>query len=158
MFSKLIQSNDIILERLAFHHIEHYLRAYSTQVQSLLHVNSSISEREYIFQKIKEKSFLYGVFLENINNLIGAIEIRDPCYRSQLYCWLNENYWGKNYFAQAMQQAVRLYFEQTDEKTISARVDCKNKRSYYALIKFGFKEIKIVPGGYGPQYELILEK
>jgi RimJ/RimL family protein N-acetyltransferase len=86
--------------------------------------------------------------------LIGALEIRDPACRSQLYCWINERWWGNGYFQQAVMLAAIHYFTQTNEQTISACIDIDNMRSYHAFIKAGFVTQRIRFN----QYEMLLSR
>lgn len=146
----------VALYPLSHDHIDAYLAAFSPLVMSALHVSDHRSERDYLLDRIARQAFFYVIVTFDTRCLIGAIEIREPVYRSQLYCWINEQFWGKNYFRQALCLATDYYFQVTGQSSISARVDCRNTRSYKSLTSYGFKEQKKVPGGYGPQYELEL--
>src|SRR3990167_11383736 len=148
----------IALYPLTHAHIEAYLSAFSPLIMSYLHVTDSSSERAYLIDRIERQAFFYVMITFSDQRLVGAIEIRDPVYRSQLYCWINENFWAKGYFMQALSLATNHYFGITGENSITARVDCNNARSYKSLSKYGFKEHKKIPGAYGPQYELLLDR
>jgi RimJ/RimL family protein N-acetyltransferase len=147
----------ITLWPLSLVHIDSYLKNYSRLVQTLLHVVDSSQERLYLEKCIELSSFFYVISPKKTTNIIGGIEIRHPTYRSQLYCWLNEEYWGKSYFQEAMQLLAYHYFKTTGHSSIGACVDYANERSFYALKKAGFQEKRIAPGPYGLQYELILK-
>jgi RimJ/RimL family protein N-acetyltransferase len=155
---KPVHGNLIDLYPLASEHINSYLHHYSSLVQTILHVSDRTQEMYYLQLKIKEEAFFYGIAQKASSTIIGAIEIRNPVYRSQLYCWLNEQYWGNGYFQEAIQLAANEYFQQSTYSSITARVDCKNRRSVAALKKAGFQGQKVVPGAYGMQIELILKK
>ncbi len=152
-----IEGSLITLWPLSSAHLDSYLKNYSCLVQRLLHVVDSVQERIYLETCLETASFFYIISPKKTMNVIGAIEIRRPTYRSQLYCWLNEDYWGKGYFQEAMQLLAWHYFKTTGNTTICACVDYTNERSFYALKKAGFQEKRITPGPYGLQYELLLK-
>ncbi len=152
-----LEGSLVTLWPLSGEHIDSYLHHYSARVRAILHVTDSAQERFYLEQCIHNASFFYIIALKKSVTTIGAIEIREPTYRSQLYCWLNENYWGNGYFQEAMPIVAAHYFKTTGHPTIHACVDYDNERSFYALKKVGFQEKKITAGPYGLQYELILK-
>lgn len=148
-----------VLVKLSPKWIDAYLQRFSDEVQAVLHVKGIGSERAYLVQRIKEEVPFFFVLLDQLSKeVMGAIEIRHPTHRSQLYCWINERWWGTGRFKSAMLQAAHFYFEKSGESTITACVDCENVRSYYALKKVGFLEKGIAQGPHGLQYEMILEK
>jgi RimJ/RimL family protein N-acetyltransferase len=141
--------------------LDEYERIFTPLIQEALHVSSAAAERIYITERIAHhahgRTFIFGVLLDNA--LIGALEIRDASTsRGQLYCWLNESYWGNGYFQKALALAADFYFQNTDERYITAHVDCTNLRSYRALKKAGFADAGFVPGPHGRQYELLLRR
>lgn len=149
----------IVLYPLAQEYIASYLAHYSLRVQTLLHVNDIEEELRYLHECLADNhAFFYVITQKSKQTVIGAIEIRRPTYRSQLYCWLNEQYWGKGYFQEAMQLLADIYFKSTGHAAIGACVDYDNDRSFYALKKAGFQEKRIGQGPYGMQYELILKR
>ena len=134
-----------------------YMNAYSAKVQAILHVTDKHYEYEYICQKILDKnSFFYILILKTNEFLIGAVEIRQPSYQSQIYAWLNELYWGRSYFFEAMSALLPHYFKKTGEVFVRARIDIKNKRSLAAFERLGFFQLGIVSGSFGPQIQLQL--
>lgn len=148
----------VTLYPLASIYLDSYITHYSLVVQKLLHVDNPDQELRYIQECLKaQDSFFYVIAHKATHTVIGAIEIRSPVYRSQLYCWLNEQYWGKGYFQEAMQLLAAYYFKVTGHKAIGACVDYGNERSFYALKKVGFQEKRITQGPYGLQYELVLK-
>lgn len=152
-----VQGHRVVLYPLASEHIEVYLTNYSACVQKLLYVHDLFYERAYLQERLNDKdAFFYVIFAKLHHTFLGAIEIRTPFYRSQLYCWLNERYWGKGYFQEAMLLVAEQYFQASGEHCIMARIDCTNRRSFQALKKVGFEQIALVQGSYGPQYEMIL--
>ena len=150
--------------------LDEYERIFTPLVQEVLHVSSAQAERIYIKERIDGTTFLFGVFCvlrqaqdESVerseNILIGALEIRNPSTsRGQLYCWLNEQFWGNGYFQKALHLAASFYFNHTHERYITAHVDCANLRSYRALKKAGFADAGYVMGPHGRQYELIYRR
>lgn len=155
----VLEGRLVVLYPLAQGHISSYVQHYSVRVQQLLHVDNLQQEIRYVHQSLTDKnSFFYGITQKSSPTIIGAIEIRSPVYRSQLYCWLNEHYWGKGYFQEAMQLVAIHYFKVTGHGTICACVDYENERSFYALKKVGFQEKRITQGPYGLQYELVLKQ
>jgi len=141
--------------------LDDYERLFTPCIQTLLHVSCPAAERIYIKERIAHHAdgttFLFGILFEH--NLIGALEIRDASTsRGQLYCWLNERFWGNGYFQKALEMAASFYFHNTNERYITAHVDCDNMRSYRALKKAGFADAGLLNGPHGRQYELIYRK
>ena len=151
--------DSVCIELLSERHSAAYMDAFSESVRAPLHVQSIESEELYLKDRLAQKApFFFVIIVKKTNQLIGAIEIRDACYRSQLYCWINEKWWGSGVFQTAMQLAAHSYFEQTNEAVISARVDYSNARSVHALEKVGFTVEGIAPGPREKQYALHLER
>ncbi len=141
--------------------LDDYERLFTPLVREALHVSSPAIERIYIKERIAQHesgtTFLFGVFSNH--ELIGALEIRSAnTSRGQLYCWLNEQFWGNGYFQEALQLAASFYFNHTQERYITAHVDCENLRSYRALRKAGFVDAGFQNGPHGKQFELIYRK
>lgn len=106
-------SNTIFIRKLQRDDIEAYMKMFSPAVRGALFVSSLQEEREYVIvhleQQLHGMTHFYGIFLSDRNQLIGAIEIRDAnAYRGQLYCWINEQYWGAGYFLEAMRVATSI--------------------------------------------------
>ncbi len=153
----VIRGLSVDLYTLADDLVDQYLQNFSPTIQSLLHVHDIKYEQEYLEHALQSlKPFFYLIADKNSQTIMGSIEIRDPGYRCQLYCWINEQYWGQGFFQEAMKLATQNYFATTDAQSITARVDLDNKRSYYALQKAGFVEIAKARGPHGLQYEMIL--
>lgn len=151
--------DNVCIESLSERHSAAYMDAFSESVRVPLHVQSIESEELYLKNRLAQKApFFFAVIVKNTNQLIGAIEIRDACHRSQLYCWINEKWWGSGVFQNAMQLAAQCYFTQTNEAVISARVDYSNARSVHALEKVGFTVEGTAPGPREKQYALHLER
>lgn len=151
----------VLLELLKETHIEDYLSSFSRAVQSIVGVSDSFQEQDYLKERIEKqqigKTFFYCILDPEKKQCIGAIEIRDKQeYPGQLYCWLNEQYWGTGVFAYAMRAAAQDYFSHTDEPFFTAHVNKNNKRSYRALKKCGFADTGIYNGPWGKQYQLML--
>jgi RimJ/RimL family protein N-acetyltransferase len=142
--------------------IDRYLGALSPRVADLLHISCLEQEKQYIMPYC-EKNLMWPFFviLESAEgNAIGGIQIRSPEISvGQLYCWINEQYWGKGHFRAALIQACRTFFtHNSEESLITAHVEVTNERSYYALKKVSFCDKGIRLGSYGPEYELVLLK
>ena len=140
-----------------------YLKMFSPKVREFLHISSHESEIEYLQDRIEKQkmgeTFFYCIFDNKKNQLIGAIEIRNPQEASsQLYSWLNEKYWGTNRYQEALALLSEEYFDKTEENLYSANVYVENKRSYHALKKHGFIDIGVAKGPHGKQYKLIFRK
>ncbi|SRR3990167_6649266 len=149
----------IYLEPLSSEHIQEYMAAFSPTVQKILDVHMPESEREYLHARIEQRvPFFYVIKDKESGVLIGAIEIRDPATRSQLYCWLNEAWWGSGRFQQAIRLAAHNYFSQTNEDAITAHVDCDNLRSVHALQKAGFASHGTTGSQAHKQFVLLLQR
>ena len=150
----------VLLKPLSERYISPYLQAFLPPVRALLHVPDLDAEYRYItsrLQLVKEqKTFFFCVFERFLDVFIGAIEIRPTVYPGQLYTWLHPQFWGNNYFQEALYVAARYYFSYANERYFTARVDTCNKRSYKALKKCSFADYHMVQGGYNTQYELLL--
>jgi len=143
--------------------IKPYLSQFSPVVQKALSVISKESEKKYLLARLSNKqqkhTWFYCVFNNKTNQLIGAIEIRDPyASRGQLYCWIHQDFWGTGMFGEALVLAARAYFKTTGRMFLNAYVDETNKQSYTALKKVGFADIGFIKGARGTQYELVLRK
>ncbi len=148
-----------VLVKLSSEWVGAYLQIFSDVIQGILHVKETDSERGYLMECIEQGAPFFFMVLEQASNeLIGAIEIRNPLHRSQLYCWINEKWWGTGCFKDAMHQAAQAYFEKSRESTITACVDHDNVCSYRALKKVGFIEKGTLQGPHGLQYEMVLEQ
>lgn len=152
--------NKITLALLSSDQIQAYLAMFSPIVQSLVHVSSLSAEQAYLLYRIGQRTFcpfFYTIIESFSGQLIGALDIRDPLTSvGQLYCWLNEQFWGKGYMQQAIALAAYNYFTQTHEPYFNAHVDVINLRSYFALKKAGFADYGFHDGPRGKQYNLIL--
>ena len=151
-----LYGSEIILEYLSLNDIDHYLAQFSKTIQTCLQVHDFESERDYLIARCTQDAFFY-IIQKKDGTLIGALEIRDPGHISQLYCWINEQFWGRGYFKEALRLAVREYANQTNEATISACVDAHNERSFNALQKCGFAKKGTRMGPHGKQYILYLQ-
>lgn len=148
----------IVLRPLMYAYIPEYLTAFTHEVRTALHVPDIDAEQNYLHNRLSlmqnGKTFFYCIF-NQLQRLIGAIEIRGQEHPGQLYTWLHPDHWGKNYFQEALQLVQHIYFQHTHAPYFTARVDIDNKRSYKALKKAGFADYAIVQGCYAPQYELL---
>ena len=137
-------------------------RMFSATVCDLLHVDDLASEYDYlqhIIEKQQDRTLFYCVFSKVVGQLIGGLAIRDSrVFASQLYCWLNEQFWGRGYLQEAMPLAMNAYFSFFNESYVRAHVDIDNMRSYYALKKCGFVDFGMSKGPRGKQYILIFRQ
>src|SRR3989344_581558 len=82
-----IEGKSLVLQELHIDFINKYLQALSPTVCKIL----AIKTVEHCH------TFFLCIFEEITQLLIGAIEIRSKVYRSQLYNWINEAFWGNGY-------------------------------------------------------------
>lgn len=160
---KLIKTQNLILEQLAQNHFEAYLAMFSPFIQKILNVSDTQEEHEYLklqYQKVQNnQTFFYCIIEAFSQQLIGALEIRSKAHRSQLYNWINEQFWGNGYYQEALLTLLPHYFKQhPEEEEVNARVDISNLRSFYALKKCGFTQTGIFKGSREDQYNLIIVK
>lgn len=154
-----LMSHNITLRPLAEQYIENYLAALSQKILKLLAISSHEAERNYLLQRLAEPTFFYCAFENQSQLFIGALEIRPPHYRSQLYNWINEQFWGNGYYQELLTTCIPAYFKHHPQETqVQARVDISNVRSYYALKKYGFNDTGIFSGPREDQYELIISR
>jgi len=91
-------------------------------------------------REAKGDTFLYMVFDNKENQLVGAVEIREknPKDPGQFSCWLNDKYWGGGRFQEAIKLITREYFKVKKVPSFNAHVETWNLRSFYALKNAGF--------------------
>lgn len=158
-----IKGDLVTLRLLSKDHFADYAHMFSPTVRHALQVPTVDNELTYLHERLSKvrqgSTLFYCVFDNSQNKLIGAIEIRDQAhYPGQLYCWLNEQFWGGGRYQEALHLAARTYFQSTQERFFTARVDITNQRSYQALRKCGFAQDGFCNGPRGKQYRLILRK
>lgn len=118
-----------------------YARVFSATIQQVLHVSGVAGELDYLQNQLTQQcmgnSLFYCMFANHDDVLIGAIAIRDMQYGTggNLYNWVNESYWGRGYYQEALRLMVVHYFACTENRYFQAYVDVTNKRSYCALKK-----------------------
>lgn len=145
-----IKGNVVTLKQLKEENFIDFHNIFSSIVRKNLEFPEHIT-LSYTINYLKEemqkartgKMLWYGIFDNKENKLIGSIEIRDlnDTDPGQLGCWINEHYWGKGRFQEALDLISKAYFQlKPNEKQYIAHVRLWNKRSYYALKKYGFKE------------------
>jgi RimJ/RimL family protein N-acetyltransferase len=164
-----IRGEKVTLRSLKEQYFIDYHNMFSSSVRKMMEFPDYIT-LDYTIRYLKlemEKSaqgeqLLYCIFDNQENKLIGSIEIReknetDP---GQLGWWVNENYQGKGHSAEALKLIVHAYFKLHPEaKSFSAHVRLWNKRSYFALKKFGFKDVSyFYEGGQPTRYILEYRK
>lgn len=160
MFPQTITGSRLILKKMNEQLMRPYLVAFSERVRLYVHVSSVFEEECYLKDRIEKGSiFFYALFHKKTHQIIGALEIRDDQkLRGQLYCWLNEHFWGNGYLNEALELAAPMYFSCTHNTFFTAHVDAHNERSYKSLKRFGFADGGLINGPYGLQYELILRR
>jgi RimJ/RimL family protein N-acetyltransferase len=151
-----VYGQNIVLEPLSAQLVQEYLAMFSPTVRSFLHVTDLSCEKNYLYECMNQKSLFYCIFNKTDSKLIGALEIRAPGSRGQLYGWLHETYWGNGWYQEAVRLATQVYFRQTTHMYIIAHVDVANVRSYHALRKAGFAPYGFLQGPYGKQHQLLL--
>lgn len=152
--------SELVLDELKFHYISSYLNSFVEPVRTRLHVPTLEAEHAYLLERLpmieQKRTFFYVLLTPLQHACIGAIEIRGQEHPGQLYCWIHPDFWGKNYFARALESAAQLYFTISGALYFTAHVDVDNMRSYYALKKCGFADYRTTQGPYTKQYELVL--
>jgi RimJ/RimL family protein N-acetyltransferase len=153
-----LRGRQITLKIFSKKQLTSYFTSFSSTVQLLLHVTTLEQEYAYLGDIEQEKNdWFYTIFCNHVNELVGAIGIREQNkLRGQLYCWLNEQFWGRGYCQESVFLLAKEYFCNTGNQFFTAHVDTDNKRSYYALKKCGFIDFGIINGSYGKQYILIM--
>lgn len=141
-------------------HFNDYLTMFSHTVRQMLHVPDLSNELVYLQDRFEQqqqgKTCFFCIFDNIRTTLIGALEIRDQAqHAGQLYCWINERYWGGGRCQEALALAAQAYFQLTQQQFFTAHVDVTNVRSYHALCKSGFAQAGFYNGPYGRQYQLI---
>lgn len=141
--------------------LEAYCAMFSPAVRRALNVKSLYAEGRYVLDWLATplQDFFYGIFDNNSGLFVGAIAIRHKeQYAGQLYGWLNEDFWGRDFYQEALALIALMYFKKTQELFFTAHVDIGNQRGYYALKKCGFADMGFVCGPYGLQYKLLLRR
>lgn len=156
---EVLYGDQVLLRPLSYAYVFPYLISFTQPVRHILHVPDLEAEYRYLSNRLflqnKQTIFFYSIFDSATDILIGAIEIRGAGFPGQLYTWLHPDYWGKDYFQEALSLLATYYFSVTQQLYFSARVDIDNIRSYKALKKAGFADYAIVEGPYAEQYELL---
>ena len=163
MLRRTLHGKRVYLQELQKTFFSAYIAAFSPRVRTLLHVSRVQSELDYVRARLKKlkagTTVFFCIFDQGTNQLIGALEIRDPAEcASQLYSWLHEDYWGTGRYQEALSLATEEYFLRSNKPFFYAHVDVSNKRSYHALKKQGFADIGFFDGPYGKQYQLIMRR
>ena len=156
--------NQITLRQLQRSFFDAYASMFSPMVQQILHVPDVDQERLYLEERLvkveEQQTFFYCIFDNERDILIGAIEIRYSAeYRGQLYCWLNEQFWGEGRFNEALALALTAYFALHPHLYfITAHVDVSNQRSFWALRKCGFAPLGLQQGPHGMQHLMVYRR
>lgn len=153
--------NEVTLICLDESNVQIYLALFSPVLWPYLHVANLDDEKAYLLDCLARKhrgvpTFFYLIYDNTTDTYVGAVQIRLPHEnKGQLYCWINEKYWGRGYLKPAIELAAENYFKETDLSEFSALVYCDNQRSYHALKKVGFIEVGTTTGPYGQQHILL---
>lgn len=162
-----ITGDVITLKRLDPIYFKDYYAMFSPTVRKaigILKKPTSAETKTFLSQRIQEvaqKKMLYYLIFDNKEKtLIGAIEIRDPSYpKGQLGTWINEQYWGKGRYQEALNLMLHAYFdwkENTD--TVTAHIEKTNIRSLKAHKKYGFVITRTFEQDGKQLYELEIKK
>lgn len=147
----IIKGKTVTLKRLRPSYFKDYFKMfnYPGTVKPLFYkdkVNFPEIKR-YLDNNLKReaanKTFLYMIFDNKDNKLIGSIEIRkyNPKDNGQFGIWISPKYWGKGKAEEAFKLISNEYFKIKKADKFIAHVEMWNLRSYYALKKYGFKLI-----------------
>ncbi|MFH1461751.1 MAG: GNAT family protein [bacterium] len=148
-----IKGQTITLKRLQpYYYKEYFEKINYPEVLKPLYFPKKLSFKwieEYLDEEIEKETegetFLYLIFDNNNNELIGSVEIREPNPKDpgQYGCWITPKYWGTGKLQEAFKLLVENYFKiQPNVEKFNAHVEMWNLRSYYALKKCGFKLVK----------------
>jgi RimJ/RimL family protein N-acetyltransferase len=145
-----ISSARITLKELNPAFLKEYHKNFSPTVRKILHLPPKAKFKEtedYLTSRLlnnrEENTLFYCIFCNKTKKFIGALEIRDKYFpKGQLGAWLNEKYWGKGFYQEAVCLALKVYSQMTRAKKINARIDVNNIRSLKAHQKMGFKITK----------------
>ncbi len=102
------------------------------------------SLRRIMQQSAEGNTLFYCIFNNTDKRLVGGVEIRayNEFDNGQLGIWLNEQYWGGGRVQEALRLISDAYFAQNPKlASYIAHVRPWNKRSYKALLKFGFIDL-----------------
>ncbi len=142
----------VILKYPDLKYYKEYHEMLSSTVKTFLEFPQNLTEEEiYNFledeiEQVKQnKMVLYFIFDKKTNKFIGSIEIKEKNEENpgQVSFWINEQFWGGGRFQEALDLITTLYFKYTHAAKYDAHVRIWNKRSYYALKKYGFKDVGI---------------
>jgi RimJ/RimL family protein N-acetyltransferase len=166
MFQEDLVGQIVTLKTLHEDHFQSYHDMLSSIIKEAIGIpkEQTFEETERFLKKklieIANNTILfYCVFDNKKNELIGAIELREPgFFNGQLGGWINENYWGGGRYQEALDLLIQKYFASTDQHVVNAYIKKRNTRSLNAHEKYGFKIIReFEKDGIG-FYELIYEK
>lgn len=157
---KDLMGPSITLRVLQHHFFDDYLSMFSPLIQQIIHVPDIQCERTYLEQRLEKmnlkKTFFFCIFNNDTQQLVGGLEIRDRAeHPGQLYSWINERFWGKGLYQEAIALLMSYYFSQVSAAYVTAHVDISNVRSFHALKKCGFANLGYYKGPYGLQYALV---
>ena len=160
---KEVKGKVISLKLLTEQHFLDYHNMFSDTVRKNLEFPKHISlgyTMAYLRSEMKKtergEQLLYMIFDNKDNTLIGGVEIRedndlDP---GNLGCWVNENYWGKGRFQEALKLINEEYFRlRPDRKEYIVFIRKWNKRSFHAFKKFGYEEVTRAAVKMGPMFK-----
>ena len=139
-----------------------YLKMFSKTVRSFLGITDIQSERLYLkshYEQVQEnKLIFFCIFSKKTEQFMGAVEIRPPHYKSQLYNWLNEQFWSHGFMQESLTLATHYYFMlHPDSSGITACVNISNIKSIAALERFGFEKLLQGKGPREDQIHMILK-
>ncbi len=82
---------------------------------------------------------LYGIFDQQTDVLLGAIEIREPnADQGQLQVWLHDAYFSRGHYQEILQLLLPVYFSWSKRMWLNARVEASNSSSVRAHEKAHF--------------------
>lgn len=141
----------VTLKRIKFEYIDDYAKTFTSKVMASLALDQ-VGIKNLIYTELHKDQtgeyIVYTIFENEGNSIIGGIEIRKGGWCGNLGNWISEKYWGENcnkkgYYQESLGLITNLYFTAFPEATsLSAHVRKFNKRSYFALRKFGFQDFK----------------
>ncbi|AGK97213.1 GNAT family N-acetyltransferase [Clostridium pasteurianum] len=145
-----IKTNEIMLRKLNFNDIQDMFEIFSDEevlkyYDVLPHKNIEDTERLFFTftNNYKDnKAIRWGIVnLEN-NKLIGTCGFHNFDYKStraEIGCELNKAYWKQGFMHKALNEIIKIGFENSPLNRIEAIVDDENENSKLILEKLAFK-------------------
>ncbi|MDO4913449.1 MAG: GNAT family N-acetyltransferase [Bifidobacteriaceae bacterium] len=115
--------------------------------------HKNIEESQQIIEHVlKPSQHCYAITLQEIQEIIGCIELRLACKEAyeflnnydanqvfEIGYWLGEPYWGKGYMKEACQSLISYAFNYCQAQAVIALHNISNMRSQYVMQSLGME-------------------